>query len=269
MTINAPLKWHGGKSYLASRIIDLLPPRDTWHLWREPFFGGGAVTLALDPEGLSEAVNDIDGKLMNFWRVLRDTPDRMLRALWATPLSQDMFAESGNYMRHDDAVRRATAFFIRCRQSRQGLMKDFATPTRRVRRGMNENVSAWLSAVDGLPEVHERLRRIEIRNMDAVEFIQKYDDPQAVFMCDPPYVHSTRSTGGGEYSHEMTDTQHVCLLENLSCIQGRFVLCGYRNSIYDSHSKMCGWNRKDFPIDNKASSKRLKQKVIESVWMNY
>lgn len=263
------LRVHGGKSYLAKRIIGLLPPRDTWHLWREPFFGGGAVTLALDPEGLSEAVNDLDGELMNFWRVLRDTPDRMLRALWSTPLSQDMFAESGNYMRHDDAVRRATAFFIRCRQSRQGLMRDFATPTRRVRRGMNENVSAWLSAVDGLPEIHERLKRIEIRNMDAVDFIQKYDDPQAVLMCDPPYCLSTRSTGGGEYRHEMTDSDHSRLLDVLSGIHGKFLLCGYRNDLYDSIADQHGWNRTDFTIDNKASGRKSKELKTECVWRNY
>lgn len=65
-----PLKWHGGKHYLAKRIIELMPP----HVhYVEPYFGGGAVLFAKPSkwiEGHSEVVNDIDGELMNFWRVL-------------------------------------------------------------------------------------------------------------------------------------------------------------------------------------------------------
>jgi len=270
--MKSPIKWHGGKSYLAKKIVDLLPQRDgerPWYLWREPFFGGGAVTLAIDPDGLSEAVNDVHGELINFWRVLQSTPDRMLHALWGTPLSEKMFQDAQNFANHPDAVQRATSFFVRCRQSRQGLMRDFATPTRRLRRGMNENVSAWLSAVEGLPEVHERLKRIEIRNMDACEFIRKYDDPAAVFYCDPPYLHETRSTGGGEYRHEMTERDHVRLLETLADIEGRFLLSGYRSDLYDTFSQRCGWHRVDFQIDNKASGKRVKDVKTECVWMNY
>lgn len=274
--IKTCLKWHGGKAYLASRIIELLPPRDTWHLWREPFFGGGAVTLALDPEGLSEAVNDLNGDLVNFWRALQNDEcwkEIQMRADF-TPLSEDEFRIAHELLSQPHAysgvsLPRAWAFFVRCRQSRQGLMKDFATPTRRLRRGMNENVSAWLSAVEGLPEIHERLKRIEIRNMDACDFIRKYDDPEAVFYLDPPYLHSTRSTGGGEYKHEMTEEQHGELLTTLESIKGRFLLSGYRSKMYDSFADMRLWNRVDIPIDNKASGKREKPKSVESIWMNY
>ena len=266
--MKSPLKYHGGKSYLAKKILSLLPPRDTWHLWREPYFGGGSVTFALDPEGISEAVNDIDGELTNFWMVLRDIPDRMLRALWATPLSQDMFENSVDFAAQPDRVRKATQFFIRCRQSRQGLMQDFATPTSRVRRGMNENVSAWLSAVDGLPEVHERLRRIEIRNMDACDFIRKYDHKDAVFYLDPPYLHETRVSQNA-YRHEMSFEDHGRLLAVLGSIQGKFLLSGYRSDVYDEAAEAFGWNRTDISIDNKASSKKTKDTKTECIWRNY
>jgi DNA adenine methylase len=77
--MNLPLKWHGGKNYLAKRIVELMPR----HLhYVEPFLGGGAVLFARDPEdpdlwlaphkGVSEVVNDIDKRLYNFWQVLRD-----------------------------------------------------------------------------------------------------------------------------------------------------------------------------------------------------
>lgn len=269
--MHQPIKWHGGKHYLAQRIIELMPPRDgerPWHLYREPFAGGLSVLLRLDPEGLSEAVNDVSLDLTNFWRVLATTPDRMIRELWATPLSEARWDAAQWELAGDDRVRRATAFFIRARQSRQGLMKDFATPTRRLRRGMNENVSAWLSAVDGLPDVHARLRRVEIRCIDAIDFIQQYDDPAAVFYCDPPYLHETRTVTDA-YEHEMTEEQHELLLETLSKIKGRFLMSGYRSKLYDVWAKRRDWRRVEFPIDNKSGSGKTKQRRIECVWMNY
>lgn len=272
----AAIKWHGGKSYLAKRIIELLPPRDSWHLWREPFFGGGAVTLALDPDGLSEAVNDLHGELINFWKVLacHDKFPEFERIAALTPFAEEAFesSEDRNTNPRVDSwsqIESAVSFFVRCRQSRQGLMRDFATPTRRTRRGMNENVSAWLSAVEGLPEIHERLKRIEIRNMDAWAFIQLYDDERAVFYCDPPYMLQTRSTGGGEYKHEMSASQHSGLLNVLAEIEGRFLLSGYRSDLYDSMANANGWRRVDIQIDNKASGKKSKEVKTECVWMNY
>jgi DNA adenine methylase len=62
--VNSPLKWHGGKRYLAKRLVAMMPP----HLhYVEPFAGGLSVLLAKDPEGVSEVVNDLDGELSNFW----------------------------------------------------------------------------------------------------------------------------------------------------------------------------------------------------------
>ena len=79
--IMPPLKWHGGKYYIANQIVALMPP----HLhYVEPYAGGLSVLLARDPgdrklwlsqtgdhAGLSEVVNDLDNGLVNFWRVLR------------------------------------------------------------------------------------------------------------------------------------------------------------------------------------------------------
>jgi DNA adenine methylase len=107
-----PLKWHGGKNAfngkLAKWIISLMPP----HVhYVEPYFGGGAVLLHKDPTNISEVVNDLNGDLMNFWRVLATTPDRMLRQLWATPMSEPVFDAAFQDLADQDAVRRATAFF--------------------------------------------------------------------------------------------------------------------------------------------------------------
>src|SRR5713226_3837013 len=88
-----PLKWHGGKNYLARRILDLMPP----HIhYVEPYAGGLAVLLAKNPEGISEVVNDLNGELCNFWNVLRDTLlfEKLHRMTEATPFSEQVWQES-------------------------------------------------------------------------------------------------------------------------------------------------------------------------------
>lgn len=274
-----PLKWHGGKRYLAPWIIHHFPGRDRYTHYNEPFAGGLSVLFAHDAEGKSEAVNDLNADLTCFWRVLSDEQlaKQFIRRMSCIPLGNLVFEQSRSEAERPDvrtevsdelAIQRACVFFVRYRQSRQGLGKDYCTPTTRIRRGMNENVSAWLSAVDGLPEAFERLRRVEVRNMDAVKFIQQYDHEKALFYLDPPYIHETRVTTN-DYEHEMTIDDHRQLLECLENIKGMFVLSGYENSLYSLYAAENGWRVDYCTIDNKASSKKSKEKKVESLWMNF
>lgn len=264
-----PLKWHGGKSYLAARIIEHFPP----HVhYVEPFFGGGAVLFAKPDElieGHSEVINDIDAELTNFWYVLKHNYLFREFCRWAivTPFSEVEWDDAS--VACGGPVSRAVQFFIRYRQSRQGLGKCFATLSRtRTRRGMNEQVSSWLSALDGLPEAHERLRRVVILNRPAVDVIRSQDGPDTLYYCDPPYMHETRVTTE-DYRHEMTVGQHQDLLIALCAVKGKFVLSGYRCGLYDAASERYGWRRVDIEIDNKASGAKIKAKKVESLWMNY
>lgn len=263
--MRSPLKYHGGKTYLAQWIISYFPPHKRYV---EPFFGGGSVLLAKDPEGVAEFANDIYGELADFWFVLANTPDRMLKALWATPLSQESFDTAVKQLADNDRVRRATAFFVRNRQSRQGLGRDYCTPTSRLRRGMNENVSAWISAVDGLPEVHQRLRRVEIWNRDVRECIRKLDSVDTLFYLDPPYLPETRQTKEA-YQFEMSTEDHAGLLQHLSLIEGKFVLSGYPNCLYDVAAAANGWRVADRETPLHSSSKQNKGTKVERLWMNF
>lgn len=269
-SLTQPLKWHGGKGAfngkLAKWIISLIPPHTHYV---EPYFGGGAVLLNKDPEGVSEVINDCDGNLMNFWQVLATTPDRMLRALWGTPFSEVAFDNAVKDLADADAVRRATAFFIRCRQSRQGLQKDFATLSRnRTRGGMNEQVSAWLSAIEGLPDVHARLKRVVVLCRDAIDVIMQQDGPQTCYYLDPPYRHETRTTTK-DYKHEMTTVDHERLLMTLTQIKGKFLLSGYYSDLYHSYAAGNGWKRHEFQIPNNASSADVKEIKTECIWTNF
>ena len=133
---------------------------------------------------------------------------------------------------------------------------------------MNENVSSWLSAVDGLQEAHERLRRVEVRDMPAIEFIAKYDHGMAMFYLDPPYLHETRVTTQ-DYECEMSREDHERLLHALGGVRGMFCLSGYRSDLYDEYAGLYGWRRVEKEIDNKAASKSQKERKVECLWMNY
>jgi DNA adenine methylase len=275
-----PLKWHGGKHYLARRIVELMPR----HLhYAEPFAGGLAVLLERDPNdrrwwlsdrspqaGVSEVVNDLNGELMNFWAVLRD-PDlfaEFLRRCQATPLSRAVFDLAGE-MRGDaaDPVTRAWAFFVRCRQSRAGTFKGFTSITRsRTRRGINGNASEWLGAVEGLPAVHARLFPVLMENLPAVAFIRREDTPATLFYCDPPYLHETRATTDA-YAHEMTEADHAELLDVLKGCKGKVMLSGYPSALYDA--SLAGWNRHAFDLPNHAAGGKSKARETEVLWCNF
>jgi DNA adenine methylase len=212
----AALKWHGGKHNLARRLVELMPP-DGHYV--EPFAGGLSVLLAKDAEGISEVVNDINGDLTNFWRVLQDTDSfkRFRRIVEAVPFSEWEWTNAAASLDAADPVERAVAFFVRCRQSLAGRMDTFAPLTRkRTRRGMNEQASAWISAVDGLPAVHARLGRVVILKRPALEVIRSQDTVKTLFYLAPPYLPETR-TSVGQYAHEMDTAAHKELLDVLHC----------------------------------------------------
>lgn len=265
------IKYPGGKHYLAARIVELFPSRETYLHYVEPFFGGGSVLFEHDPEGKSEVANDINSELMHFWEVLQDESLfwKMQRVLEATPFSEIEWklANSGF---GTDIVRKACSFFINCRQSLAGRMDSFAPLSKkRVRRGMNEQVSAWLTAIEGLPAVHARLKRVVILKRDALDVIREQDSPTTLFYLDPPYHHETRTTTTEYGQFEMDVDSHTDLLELLSCVQGKFVLSGYRCELYDYYANQYGWGRHDFELPNNAAGGKSKRRMIESVWRNY
>ena len=285
--IDQPLKWHGGKHYLAKWIISLMPPRcknpnkpdpadPGWLHYVEGYAGGLAVLLQNDPIGISEVVNDINGGLTNFWRVLQDSAlfAEFKRVLEAVPFSKVEWEDADHPLPIDSTpsglVRQAVEFFVRCRQSMSGRMDCFTPLTRnRTRRGMNEQVSAWLSAIDGLPTVHARMMRVVVLPpTKALAVIRQQDGPRTLFYLDPPYLDETR-TAKDVYAHEMTRQDHNELLSLLISIKGRFLLSGYRSSLYDQVAADHGWRRADMEIDNKSGKGDEKQDRIESVWMNY
>jgi DNA adenine methylase len=269
------LKWHGGKYYMASEIVALMPP----HLhYVEPYFGGGAVLFERDPEdprlqignqGVSEVVNDINARLISFWRVLRD-PElfaQFYRKVQCVPMARQEWVTAHDHDYGSDRVDDAVAFFVDARQSLAGRMKGFTAVTRnRTRRKMNGNVSEWLTSVDGLPDVHERLRRVLIENMPAIDLIRREDTPTTLFYCDPPYLHETRSSPN-TYAYEMTVRDHQQLLEILKGCKGKVMLSAYPSELY--LVELHDWNRYSFDKPNNAAGGNSKRRMTELVFCNF
>jgi DNA adenine methylase len=268
-TLTPPMKYFGGKHYLADWIIGHFPPHTSYI---EPFFGGGAVLLAKNPDGVSEVVNDIDSDLTAFWRTLQDEQqfDRFRRRVEATPFSENDWRAAmamSDFPPADDWLR-AWGFFVRCRQSLSGRMESFASvSTSRTRRRMNEQVSAWLTCVEGLPAVHARLKRVLILNRPAVDVIRQFDKEGVVQYLDPTYLPETR-TSKDVYRYEMTVEQHQELLKTcLECQNAKIVLSSYPNALYDETLK--GWRRTEKEVPNNAAGGDTKRRMTECLYLNW
>lgn len=259
--LRPPVKWHGGKFYLAKRIVDLLPPH---HTYVEPF-GGAASVLLNKPPSPVEVYNDLDERLTRLFRVLRDHPEEFMRRVTLTPYSElewELSAQSDG-----DDIERARRDFVRWRQSIGGRGEAFSYTLHRVRRSVADVVSGFLSAIDEqLPAIVERLRRVQILRRDAFEVIRTWDSPQTLFYCDPPYYPDSVARPD-IYRHGMDPQQHKDLLELLCTCQGKVILSGYPNELYDK--TLSCWRRLVFDMSNHAAGGRKKKRCTEVVWLNW
>jgi DNA adenine methylase len=280
--VRSPLKYFGGKSYLAPKVVALMPPCRTYV---EPFLGGGSVLLARPPEG-AEVANDLDGHLATFWSVLRDERlfELFRRRCEATAFSERDwghacilldFPNPVLYGARDwiegvspdtTAVLTAWAVFVRSRMSLSGRGVSHAPISRtRSRRGMQEQVSAWLTAVEGLPAVHERLRRVRVTCRDALELVAETDDPETLFYLDPPYHPESRAAGG--YAVDFDARAHERLLALVVTLKGKVILSGYHGEAYDR--SLAGWTRHEHDQANHSSGTAVKRRMTECLWTNF
>jgi DNA adenine methylase len=257
--------WYGGKFNHLDWLLPLLPD---CHHYCEPFAGSAAVLLNRQPSPV-ETYNDLDGEVVNFFRVLRDQKEDLLQAIGLTPFSREEFylALSTNG-RAVSNLERARRFFVRARQARTGLAQTaslgrWANCKNTSRAGMSGVVSRWLGSVDALPDIALRLLRVQIENRPAVETINLYDSPGTLFYCDPPYVHSSRGDAKA-YSFEMADAEHLELFKALDRCKGKVAVSGYRCDLMNELYKK--WRRVDSPPKQCHSIKKLR---TEALWMNY
>ncbi len=257
--------WYGGKFSHLEWLLPLLPKA---HHYCEPFAGSGAVLLNREPAKI-ETYNDVDGEVVNFFRVLRDNPEELQRAIALTPFAREEFhrAISGS-TRGLPELERARRFYVLARQTRTGLAQSatlgrWANCKDTSRAGMSGVVSRWLGGIEGLPDIATRLIRVQIENRPALDVIKLYDGPETLFYCDPPYLHDTRGDSAA-YGYEMKDGEHIELSVVLRQCKGKVAISGYRNDLMDR--LYAGWHRFDAPAKQAHSVKQIR---FECVWMNY
>jgi DNA adenine methylase len=262
MSVRPPVKWHGGKRYLASRIIEFFPAH---RVYLEPFGGGASVLLNKSPVDV-ETYNDLDLRISRLFRVLRDQGDRFVDRAKLIPYSQVEFESAAIYPEGAGDLDKALCDFVRWRQSFGGKGQSWSYTTGRARGGMAGDVNAWWTAIDCLPEIMDRLRRVQIICQSAFDAIPRFDHKEALIYCDPPYVHSTRADKKA-YHAEMTDKNHCALASLLGRCKGNVIVSGYPSELYSRLYK--GWRRVDFDIANHAAGGRNKPRETECLWMNF
>jgi DNA adenine methylase len=255
------LRYHGGKWKLAPWIISHFPPHK---IYVEPFGGGGSVLIRKHPSFI-EVYNDINGLAVNFFRVLRERPNELIRAIELTPYSRQEFLES--QMPSDDPIESARRFYIWSWQGRgrAGVKEPGGW------RFMSRDTRGTTPANDWTNNYHlwsivTRLKNVQIENADVLAIVDRYDGPKALFYIDPPYVHKTRGDRWAQtaYAFEYTDDEHRELAKRLHRIRGSAIMSGYPSELYDELYK-------DWRMVSRSGQRDNTQRpeTIECLWMNF
>jgi DNA adenine methylase len=244
------LRWHGGKWILAPWIISHFPNH---RVYCEPFAGAASVLLRKE-RSYSEVINDINDDLFNLFEVMRDRHKEFIEAVRMTPFSRREFERA--YSAHPCPIEKARRFAIR---SFQGFGSVGAAGTESTGWRSNSHrpgttpAKDWANLPGSLELAVERLRGVIIENRDWQSVVETHDSDQTLFYFDPPYLEQTR-TRYGVYSHEMTDGDHLELLDRVKSIKGRVIISGYASETYDKALK--NWRRETKQTNADGAKKR-------------
>ena len=243
--IMAPFRWPGGKGNLASWIMKYVPAGRTYV---EPFAGAASVFWHLPTPFPVEVLNDIDGDIVNFYRVLQDKTkfEILLHKLVFTPYARSEFRRALRILRNPEAsdIDKAWAFFVRQNQSISGAGRSEGNWSRSItntRNGMASTTSQLRSRLKLLAQWHDRISRVQIDNMDGIECIKYWDTTDTVFYVDPPYVLETRKCRS-LYSKEPDLSYHERLVETLLQVKGKVLISCYDHPVYRPLNDM-GWHK--------------------------
>lgn len=262
--MNAVLKYPGSKWRIAQWIIDQFPKH---HSYVEPFFGSGAILFSKVPSNI-ETVNDLDWNVCNLFNCIRNDSEKLASMVSMTPFSRSTYDDTFKIGINDllceiDPYEKARRFLIQLWQGHGFRTNGYKVGWKNDVQG-RENMYAvynWYRLPEWIIGIVDRLKQVQIENRPAVEVIKRFNYPNVLIYADPPYLLSTRTAK--QYKHEMTDQDHIELLETLQSHKGTVILSGYANNLYDSILK--GWRR----VETKGYSEYSGADRQEVLWMNY
>lgn len=259
--MRAIIKYPGAKWRIADWIISYFPKH---HSYLEPFFGSGAVLFRKNRSAI-ETVNDLDGDVVNLFDWIREDPERLAHEIYFTPYARDVYdrAYAAQYT-ETDSFQRAVNFYIRMMMGHGFRMTGERVGWKNDVQGREASYATkqWCSLPDTIIEAAKRLRGVQIENRPAVDLIRRFNFPNVLIYADPPYVLSTRYGAKKQYRHEMTDDDHMELLETLRAHAGPVIISGYESSLYDEG--LHGWYKA-----MKTSMTQTTAKRKEILWMNF
>lgn len=254
--MNSALKYPGAKNRIAKWIISYIPPHD---VYLEPFAGSLAVLLNKEPATI-ETVNDLHDEVVNYFKVLRDQPAQLINEIYKTPYARSEYNASYICNKNDDEVERARKFAVRCWQG-FGAANLYRNGFKTGQQSNSPNCAkGWSQLPITLQQVSNRLKNVQIENLDAIELIKRYDTKDVFIYCDPPYLVNTRKNY--LYKHEMSNEQHIELLNLLKSHPGKVMISGYDNELYDT--ALSNWHKE---YKDTTAEQGLRRR--ECLWMNY
>ncbi len=261
---NRPLvRYFGGKWLLAPWIISHFPAHK---VYVEPF-GGGASVLIRKKRAYAEVYNDLDGEIVNVFRVCRDNGADLVRALELTPFSREelelslLDAESPIEQARRSVFRSYAGFGSDSfKLTRAGVRERMGFRAKSNRSGSTP-AHDWRAYPKALLVTIERLRGVVIENKDALEVMTDHDDAHTLHYVDPPYVSSTRGSRRS-YRYEMSNTDHRRLVAHLEGLKGMVIVSGYDCDLYRELFK--GWRRIEKPAFAHGAIPR-----VECLWFNH
>lgn len=250
------LNYVGSKWNMASWIVSQMPEHE---IYLEPFFGSGAV-LFNKPAARIETVNDIDGNIVNLFKVIRGQPQALAQAIEFTPYSRQEYYHAYEALEGDlSELERARLFLARCWMGRGGKTSDRTGWRHNIDTVTVNAVPDWNVLPDTIMQATKRLKQVQIEHQDAIELIGRYNRTDCLIYADPPYVLDTRTKR--HYAHEMKDEQHVQLLKALNEHSGYVLLSGYDSELYND--LLPGWSK----VTKMATTEAATSKE-EVLWLN-
>jgi DNA adenine methylase len=270
----SPLHYFGGKYRLAPRIVSLMPPHHTY----VEVFGGAAHVLFTKPPSAVEVYNDIDSRVVNFFRVLRDPQkaERLREMAENTPYSREEFYVLRDREEFADDVEEAWAFFVVNRMM-FGASDGWGYDRAATSGGMARSLMCFLRATQRIEDAAQRLKRVIIEHDDWRKIIDRYDTQNTLFYLDPPYPLDTRRNHG--YKYEMSDEDHRELADRLLSIEGMAILTTYPSPLYAVLERH-GWRMLEFQRTCDAAGRirgsglqgdgvvKEKQQRTEIIWLS-
>lgn len=263
--MKAVFRYPGAKWSIAEWIIQHFPNGYEKLCYLEPFAGSAAVFFNKNPSRV-ETINDLDSNIVNLFRILRDRPEELRRAIELTPYSREEYELAIESFDHPDPLEKARRYFVRCMQGVGA--KSNARGTWRVEPRPYPGGAAkkWCDGADLLMEAAKRLRGgaetlVQIEHTDAIKLIERFNSPDVLMYLDPPYLRSTRRSGA-LYVHEMTEKDQSQLMDAISGSKAYIILSGYDNDLYNEALR--GWHKDSIVVTTTSTAT-----ATEMIWMNY